>query len=267
MLDPLHHLLPRDDHPVPFPKLLLQPVERKMIVVTGQQNVHCQPGPHPALGNQPRQKRGNSHTSLPARAGILRPHGPSAYQPRRDQIDLFADLFSDPHRHPAAARTGFQLRLENVGLRFQVCRQGMPGTPSFAAVLLSVTFPVRMIPSLFQHAIAGRFRLAGLGFRVFEQAFQLLFLLPGQPIGLRAKHLALQLGNPGPCLGQPLFVILLLGLQLPTQIGILGLELRCLGLQLGLFGLQALVFGQQIVVAHGRTGRGNRAARGRGKHL
>jgi len=59
VLDPLHHLLAGDAHLVALADLLLEAIEREMVVVARQQDVDGQAQPEGTLGNQARRERGD----------------------------------------------------------------------------------------------------------------------------------------------------------------------------------------------------------------
>lgn len=118
MLDPLDHLLSRNEHAVALGELLLQAIEREMIVVPRQQDMHGEAEPQRALRNQARRQGRDRDARLATAACVLGPHDPSPDQFGRNEIGFLGDRFADPPQRLPAARTrrGLGLQRDRLGL-------------------------------------------------------------------------------------------------------------------------------------------------------
>jgi hypothetical protein len=110
-----------ESRPVPFVKLLFQPVEGEVIVETSQRDIHGQTQSQFALRDQTRCK-----ARLPRRhhasTGIFGAYGPPTEELCRDHVNFFGHLFSDPVWHFSAAIAARQFGLQYYRLSFQMDR-------------------------------------------------------------------------------------------------------------------------------------------------
>jgi hypothetical protein len=142
VLDPLDHLLARHDELVALAELLLQAIERQVIVVAAEEDMDREAQAELTLQDQARPQGRNRHARLAARTRVFRAHEAPPQEGHRDEIDLLGDLFADPLQRPAAAHARRRGRLDRDRLRLEGDRQPVRRAVAALARAVPVAAPL-----------------------------------------------------------------------------------------------------------------------------